>query len=741
MFQWLFKYPWAEFLRGRLVLARDAPLWMLGLCFLVGALLWVWLGWRRRQALGPARLAGLWLLQTTTWALLLLVLWQPTLLLQSLRERANTVALMLDVSGSMERADPEPTRLTQARAALADPAVQGLQGGYQLRRFSFTDAATEVPDFTAPPPAEGATDIGHAVLGVLQQLRGEPVGAILLASDGADNAGALDPAVLEQIVAFGVPVHVIGVGREQMPEDLELQSVSVPARTLPGTSLDARVVVRHDGPGQAQLKVYDGDRFLLTREIALPAQGALTSASVPLELPEAGYRSLRFVLDAAPGERELGNNERSAVVQVAEGKASILYVEGEPRWEYKFIRRALDDDASVRLASWLRLSPNGYYRQGIEVPDELQAGFPTDAATLFRYSALIIGSVPAASFTPAQQQLIRDFVSERGGSLLMLGGPNGLGDGGWGNSVVGSVLPVSLPGAGKSFIRQRIPLLPSSRGLRQPVLQFSDNAAENLKQWQSLPPVADYQQLGALRPAAITLLEGKIGERTQPVFVEQSYGRGHALVLATSGTWRWQMGLPLQDMHHELFWRQLARSLVIDTPEPFALTATSRGARVALRAELRDAQYAVQSGAELSVMAANGAARTRIALNPLADQSGVYTAEWEPDRSGNWFLEAEAQRGAKSLGKARTVINYQKGGAEAFSLRQNRALLAGLAAATGGRYWQPGALQDLPDAIRASRAGVSEQQSLPLWNAPVFFLLLLALKSSEWLLRRRWGVV
>ena len=741
MFQWLFGYPWAEFLRGRLVLARDTPLWVPGLCLLAGALLWGWLGWRRRQALGTARFAILWVLQIAAWALVLLVLWEPTLLLQSLRERANSVALLLDTSGSMQRADPDPTRLTQARAALADPAVQRLQANYRLRRFSFTDAAVEVNDFNALPAPGGTTDIGHAVLGVLQQLRGEPVGALLLASDGADNAGALDPSVLEQIVAFGVPVHVIGVGRERMPEDLELQSVSVPARSLPGTSLEARVVVRHDGPGTAQLKVYDGDRLLLARPIALPAAGELTSATVPLELPEAGYRSLRFVLDPAPGERELGNNERSAVVQVAEGKASILYVEGEPRWEYKFIRRALDDDTSVRLASWLRLSPNGYYRQGIEMPEELKDGFPVDAATLFRYSALIIGSVPAASFTPAQQQLIRDFVSERGGSLLMLAGPNGLGDGGWGNSVVGGVLPVALPGTGRSYVRQRLSVQPTSRGLRQPLLQFSDDAADNLRQWQGLPPVADYQLVGALRPAALTLLEAKNGERTQPMLIGQTYGRGHALVLATSGTWRWQMGLPLQDQRHELFWRQLARSLVIDSPEPFELTATARGANVALRAELRDARYQAQGGAQLTVTAAQGSERTRIALTPVAGQSGVYAAQWQPDSSGDWFLEAEAVRDAKSLGKARAVIHYQKGGAEAFSLRQNRALLTGLASATGGRYWEPGALQGLPDAIRASRAGVSEQQSLPLWHAPASFLMLLLLKGGEWLLRRRWGVV
>ncbi|MFT3906420.1 MAG: vWA domain-containing protein [Steroidobacteraceae bacterium] len=753
MFEWLFKYPAGDFVRGQWLLTRGWPLWLALLLWLAGVLLLGALAWRRRAALGSLRVGGIVVLQAVMWALVLLLWWQPALLLRSLREGANSVALLLDVSGSMSRADPEPTRLQQARAALADPVFTQLRRSYTLQRYAFSNVLQPLGDYAqdgkgngdqdivGAAAAAGQTDIGGSLQMLLAQLRGKPLGAVVLFSDGADNNGALDPGQLEQIAAFGVPVHVVGIGRERMPEDLELQSVSLPARTLPGTSLNARVAIRHDGAAHTRLKVYDGEQLLAAQDVDLSDAAQVTSTSVRFDLTNTGYRRLRFVLDAGSAERELRNNERTRVVQVADDRAGILYAEGEPRWEYKFMRRALDGDASVRLATWLRMSPNGYYRQGLANPDELKSGFPTDKATLYGYSAVIIGSMPAGSLSNAQQTLLRDFVSERGGTLLMLGGSSGLGEGGWGNSILAPVLPAALPGKAGSFVRARAQAVPTARGRRTPMLQFSDDPAQNDAQWKSLPLLADYQQIGALRPAAVSLLEARVGDKSLPLLVSQPYGRGHALILATSGTWRWQMALPLADQHHELFWRQLARALVIDAPQPFELGTSLRGDTVALRAQLRDGAFVPQDNAQLIAQASNGTQSVSVPLQATVGQSGSYGADWQPPASGSWFVEVTATRAGKQLGKARAVVDYQRGAAEYFGLRQNRTLLEQLARATGGSYWRADQLAGLPEAIRASRAGVTQQQLLPLWDMPALFVLLLALKAAEWLLRRRWGVV
>ncbi len=130
----------------------------------------------------------------------------------------------------------------------------------------------------------------------------------------------------------------------------------------------------------------------------------------------------------------------------------ILYFEGEPRWEYKFMRRAVEDDKNVEIISMLRTTPNKIYRQGGDA-NELANGFPTKAEELFVYDGLIIGSSEANYFTPGQQQLIRDFADKRGGGVLFLGGRFALSDGGWARSPLAEIMPVRLPVSDKTFFR------------------------------------------------------------------------------------------------------------------------------------------------------------------------------------------------------------------------------------------------------------------------------------------------
>jgi hypothetical protein len=115
----------------------------------------------------------------------------------------------------------------------------------------------------------------------------------------------------------------------------------------------------------------------------LRPDASATTAWVNIELAEAGHHHIRFSVDAIPGERELRNNSRSALVEVADQSYKILYFEGEPRWEYKFMRRAVADDEDLQIASLLRVSPNKFYRQGIDTPQQLEDGFPTDRDELF----------------------------------------------------------------------------------------------------------------------------------------------------------------------------------------------------------------------------------------------------------------------------------------------------------------------------------------------------------------------
>jgi uncharacterized membrane protein len=674
------------------------------------------------------------------------LLWQPALSSDRLRAQDNAVALLIDTSASMSYGEAEESRLQQAVAALNDGVLGELSDNLETRLYAFSEDSETIESLEQVPPPGAATHLGDAVLDVLREARSSALGAVVLISDGGDNSEELDTARLAEIAGFGVPVHTVGVGRESIPEDIELESVSMTTQVMAGSRVSSQVSIRHAGPGIARLKVYDGGAILASEELTLPDRDGVTTHWVDFDIGSAGVKDLSFVLDAVAGESNTVNNAQYRVLEVPEDRRSILYVEGEPRWEYKFIRRAVEEDSPIRLASLLRTTPNKFYRQGIDEPTELENGFPEDRETLFSYDALIIGSFEAAALTPEQQDDIRAFVSERGGSLLMLGGLRGLADGGWGNSVVAEVLPALLPEIeAATFNRWPAKAILTEDGEESVLTRLDSDRDTNIALWEEMPDIADFQYLDDLKPGAVSLLEADIQGTTHPLLVQQRFGLGSAYILATGGTWRWQMQLPSEDMRHETFWRQILHALASGAPRAVVVSAErlfyGDENEVRLRAEVRDKEFAAVADADvsLSVTSAGGGAPDVIAMQPLPGEPGKYEATIQADETGMYRFEAEARLGEDVLGSARFAVRRASGVAEHFQIQQNRPLLENIAALTGGQYFALDDLDALPETIQFSDAGILETEILDLWNMPIVFLLLILLKAGEWVLRLYWG--
>ena len=202
------------------------------------------------------------------------------------------------------------------------------------------------------------------------------------------------------------------------------------------------------------------------------------------------------------------------------------------------------------------------------------------------------------------------------------------------------------------------------------------------------------------------------------------------------------LSLPVEDMRHETFWRQLTRGLVVNTPQNFQFSGKMNGDILTLRAELRNDEFEPEM--ELSVTAVvspeNGESVT-LELTPSSEQPGVFEADYEPKTPGLIEAEAISRRGKTPLDTRRIMVHNDSDTAEYFNIRQNRSLLERISESTNGRYWPVNDLNALPEAIRLSKAGITEQTYNSLWDAPIVFLLLIFLKAIEWLLRRKWGTI
>ena len=232
---------------------------------------------------------------------------------------------------------------------------------------------------------------------------------------------------------------------------------------------------------------------------------------------------------------------------VRRAREKILYVEGEPRYEMRFIREAVNADSSLQLVALQRTAENKFLRLSVDGPTELAAGFPTTRAELFRYRAIVLGSIEASFFTRDQLQMLADFVNVRGGGLLFLGGRRAFSEGGYAGTPLADVMPIQVEGAATgdsvSFLADLVPSL-TPAGMNHAVTQVSAGGTSADARWRALPAVTSVNYVRRVKPGAVTLIAGTVrkdgragvpGARAmdyaQPILVYQRYGRGVAAAL------------------------------------------------------------------------------------------------------------------------------------------------------------------------------------------------------------------
>src|SRR5207302_11166322 len=240
-------------------------------------------------------------------------------------------------------------------------------------------------------------------------------------------------------------------------------------------------------------------RIVSTQEVTLPPEGESATVKVRFTANEAGARVFKFRVPTQAGEQVTQNNARDALIQMNDRREKILYFEGEPRYEMKFVRRGVEDDKNIQVTILLRTAENKYWRGDVSNPDELVSGFPKTREELFSYRAIILGSVEAASFSPEQLRMIADFVSKRGGGLLMLGGRRSFAEGGWGGTPVGEVLPVIIENSSAKYFSE-VQAKPTRAGATFPVTQIAGDEKASSAKWSDMPAVTTVNAIRLAKP-------------------------------------------------------------------------------------------------------------------------------------------------------------------------------------------------------------------------------------------------
>jgi uncharacterized membrane protein len=634
--------------------------------------------------------------------------------------------------------------------------MRALSNKFIVRTFRFSSAPQRLGTPEELSFSGSQTKLGAALEGARQELAGLPLAGLVMASDGADTTDASLSDALLALKAADVPVFTVGIGAAALDKDIQIGRVSAPRTVLKGTSVLIDAVVTHAGyAGETvTLDVEDEGRIVGSQDVKLPGAGEPATVRVRFTAGEPGARLFRFRIAPRPGEMVAQNNVRDTLIDVRDRKEKILYFEGEPRFEYKFLRRAvaggvnIPEDANLQVVGLQRTADNKYYRQDLDNPDQLVAGFPKTREELFAYRGLILGSIEAGAFTGDQLQMIADFVEKRGGGLLMLGGGRAFAEGNYAGTPVADVLPVLLgrpAAAGSSLARLKV--RPARGGIAHAVTQLGATEQASAAAWDKLPVVTSVNPLREVKPGATVLLTGvDEARREQVVLAYQRYGRGKALAFPIQDSWLWQMhaDVPLEDLTHENYWRQLLRWLVDGVPDHVEVhTSAERveaGETVVVTADVVDPTFVEINDARTVAHVQGPKGAVDVPMQWTGERSGQYRGTFVAPDEGLYTVRVEAARGETALGTGVTELRAAPGENEYFDAGMNAARLRRIADETGGRYYEAADMASMPEDVGYSGRGVTTTEERDLWHMPIVLALILALMCGEWAYRRAVGL-
>lgn len=690
---------------------------------------------------------------------------------------------------------------------------------FQVRNYFFDARLQSTRDFSELAFDGRASAIGGALRSIEQRFHGQPLAGVALLTDGIATDMAEDSFDLTGLP----PVYPVLIGSEQTQPDLAILKTTVSQTSFEDSPVTVQAEVNCSGyAGRAIVAKLDFIEAAGAMVQPNAATNTPVKQSVEHELTPARdsdkltfrfqfrpekvgvlFYRLRvaakdefsqFAQPVTSREATLANNERIVVIDRGQGPYRVLYVAGRPNWEYKFLHRAVEADDQMQLAGLIRIakrepkfefrgrageSSNPLFRgfanqskEEIERYDqpvlvrlntrdelELRGGFPKTAEELFGYHAVIVDDLEAEFFSTDQMYLLQRFVSERGGGVLMLGGMESLGEGGFNRTPVGDMLPVYLDARPEPMPERPLQLSLSREGWLQPWVRLRDTEAAEKKRLAEVPKFQVFNRVRGVKPGATVLATVTDGRNDYPALIVQRFGRGRTAVLAIGDLWRSGLGDEVRSKDLGKAWRQMVRWLVSEVPARIELTAEPAPGEfqtIKLKTTARDEKFAPvdNASAKLTVRTIglpNPAAKTNrpaahlkpvtLSSEPSSTEAGAHEAVFTPRESAGYFVETTVvnDSGAE-LGRASAGWATEFAAAEFASVTPNRALLEAIARKTGGEVLTPARLPGFVKELATRRAPITENWMRPLWHTPTMFLFALGCFVAEWGLRRWKGL-
>jgi hypothetical protein len=649
-------------------------------------------------------------------------------------------------------------------------------GSADPRRLWGPHGSLHPPQALDPESPGGAvTNLVSGVAARVAEHKSDEPLAVVLFSDGQHNATSKDvgsPLEMARLLRTrGVPIFTVGVGDETPPHDLAVVAVQAPESVFADDRVKGTILIKDDMPAGHPLRIkiqVDGDLvWQIGRTTAnernrridfdfpvkdlvqsrLSQSGNLNGGANALSLP----LKMNVSIDSVEGEVRDDNNSSEFHVRAITRPRRLLIIDGRPRWEYRYVRNLFERDKHWQVNGLL---VNGAEGNRPSLPRGTRIGtFPDTREELFTYDLIIFGEVPRAAFSSDELEWMNQFVASRGGGLVFVDGQRGrLRE--YHGTPLEPLLPIEWTGEQSTpRLHPVTGLSLTTMGRANAALHIAGESSDSAELWGQLPPPRWLAPAKAL-PGSETFVEASHGstDSQSPAVVLRRFGAGNVLYSALDESWRWRY--EVADQYHGKYWNQVA-NWVMEPPyavhDRFVSIDTGgftyqKGEKAELQVRLRDEQGlpVLEATAEAVLVADDkpGEIVTTIPLTADANAGGVFRGSTDKLNAGVYQVAVRATgfRSEQLTARAKFVVLGDPSG-EMNALSCDEELLRQVASLSGGEYLREEDAATLPARLAPFSKGHIEQRELVLWRSWYWFTPLVALFTTEWLVRRKAGLI